>query len=231
MSLPKATNTFSAKNLGGGSLVELANYTAGGDQLLLVDIRFDSLSGNDEYDVRITRTPAGGGTERDYMGSAFSVRDTLVSAGRHVVSPLLFVENGDMIRVKAMNLSNAGDAAVAGLVTWVNASPLQSTVAGRTLDVAPGGEAGLDFANAVGTHPSVNLSAGALSAIGSLNVGSTATGLTLAKALEVLVAMLAGVASYDAAAGVWTVKGRDDATTIAEVTLAGSGNRPAITIH
>lgn len=230
MSLPKATNTFAAKNLGGGSLVELANYTAGGDQVLLVDIRFDALSGNDEYDVRITRTPAGG-TERDYMGSAFSVRDTLVSAGRHVISPLLFVENGDVIRVKAKNLSNAGDAAVAGLVTWVNASPLQPTVAGRMLDVAPGGEAGLDFANAVGTHPDVNLTAAALSAIGSLNVGSTATGMTLAKALEVLVAMLAGVASYDAAAGVWTVKGRDDATTIAEVTLAGSGNRPAITIH
>ncbi len=44
-------------------------------------------------------------------------------------------------------------------------SRLAPTVAARTLDVAVGGEAGLDFGNTVGTHPSVDLNAAAINLI------------------------------------------------------------------
>ncbi|KKL96562.1 hypothetical protein LCGC14_1843240 [marine sediment metagenome] len=61
-------------------------------------------------------------------------------------------------------------------------------------------------------------------------VDSTGQGMSMAKALEVAVAILAGKASYVSATGVWTVKGRDGTTTIYEGTLASQGGRTASTI-
>ena len=62
---------------------------------------------------------------------------------------------------------------------------------------------------------------------GELDIDSTGSGLTLAKALEVLVAARLGIASYDAESGVWTLKGRDGETTVATVTLGSNGTRTA----
>jgi len=62
------------------------------------------------------------------------------------------------------------------------------------------------------------------------NVDSTGVGLSAAKALEVAVAVLTGKADYDADTGVWTIKGRDGSTTIAELTLADYGDRTGVTL-
>ena len=63
------------------------------------------------------------------------------------------------------------------------------------------------------------------------NVDSTGgTPVTAAKALEVALAVLAGIASYNATTGVWTVKGRDGATTVVEITMANYGDRTGSSI-
>lgn len=63
------------------------------------------------------------------------------------------------------------------------------------------------------------------------NIDSTGGTLSAAKAIEVLLAGLFGLAGYDAETGVWSVKGRDGQTTLAEITLTGQGNRTSTTIH
>ena len=54
--------------------------------------------------------------------------------------------------------------------------------------------------------------------------------LGVAKALEVILAMLGGVASYNESTGVWTIKGRDDTTTIMQITITDEGTRTVSTI-
>ena len=63
--------------------------------------------------------------------------------------------------------------------------------------------------------------------LGALDVDSTGVGLTLAKAVECLLAILAGKATYTPATGTWVIKGLDEDTTVLTLTgLAGSGTRP-----
>jgi len=54
--------------------------------------------------------------------------------------------------------------------------------------------------------------------------------LSAAKAMELLLAVIAGVASYDAATGVATYKRADGTTTSVVITYTGSGNRTAAVI-
>jgi hypothetical protein len=64
------------------------------------------------------------------------------------------------------------------------------------------------------------------SAILATNIDSTgAATLTVKKALEAILAVLAGVASFDATTGQETFKGRDGNTTVVTNTLTGSGTR------
>ncbi len=64
------------------------------------------------------------------------------------------------------------------------------------------------------------------SAILATNIDSTgAATLTVKKALEAILAVLAGVASFDATTGQETFKGRDGNTPVVTNTLTGSGTR------
>lgn len=105
---------------------------------------------------------------------------------------------------------------------------------GETLRVAALSSASADTAvDARVTFDAISragLGADALARIRALEVGSTPVPLPLGKALEVLLAVAAGVAQYDAESGTWTVLARDGATPVAVLTLAGSGNRPAVQI-
>lgn len=57
------------------------------------------------------------------------------------------------------------------------------------------------------------------------NVDSTGGSLTLAKAIEVIVAITGGVSSYNTTTGVWTVRGRDGKTTVFQGTATDEGDR------
>jgi hypothetical protein len=63
-----------------------------------------------------------------------------------------------------------------------------------------------------------------------LNIDSTGGTLSLAKALEALVARELGNLAYDADTGVLTFYGRDGVTAIGTVKLTGQGNRSESTI-
>ncbi len=63
-----------------------------------------------------------------------------------------------------------------------------------------------------------------------LDIDSTGQGLTAKKALEAIVAVLAGNASYDSSTGVWTIKGRDGSTTVVQITETAQGTRSGSTI-
>jgi hypothetical protein len=62
-------------------------------------------------------------------------------------------------------------------------------------------------------------------ALAAVNVDSTGGELTLAKALEAIVARCVGNLSYNTETGVATFFGRDGQTTITTVKLTGGGNR------
>ena len=63
------------------------------------------------------------------------------------------------------------------------------------------------------------------------NIDSTGgTAVSLGKAVEVLLGRAIGVAQYDGATGLWTIKGRDGLTTIATATMSSSGTRTASVI-
>jgi hypothetical protein len=67
--------------------------------------------------------------------------------------------------------------------------------------------------------------------IAAINVDSTGGTLSLAKALETIVARCVGNLSYEAETGVATFFGRDGQTTLATVKLTGGGNRTESTIE
>ena len=109
---------FTNKDLGAGALVELDSYTVVRDCKLSITVRFTALDGGgDEYSVTVTRQESGG-SEYKYFGTQFSVADA--AAGLYVPSIDIPVEAGDVVRVKARNMTDAGDAAVAGQVEWVD---------------------------------------------------------------------------------------------------------------
>ena len=63
------------------------------------------------------------------------------------------------------------------------------------------------------------------------DVDSTGTEtITIAKALEALIADSFGNATYDPATGAWVAKGRDGSTTIVELTLSSQIARTGSTI-
>lgn len=127
-------DTFSNKNLGTGSFVELASFTASGAKMIITRVRFDLLAGNyEEYEVRFSITP-NGGSERELVGSPWSMADA--SEGRYIHTCKLYLENGDVLKAKAKNLSDSGDAAVAGEVCWVDVTPLQASDVNAECDQA-----------------------------------------------------------------------------------------------
>jgi hypothetical protein len=64
------------------------------------------------------------------------------------------------------------------------------------------------------------------------NVDSTGAGaVTVRKAMEAMLAVLSGVASFDASTGQEVFKGRDGQTTIVANTLTGGGTRTRSTIN
>ncbi|MGA2265402.1 MAG: hypothetical protein ABSH10_03115 [Phycisphaerae bacterium] len=67
-------------------------------------------------------------------------------------------------------------------------------------------------------------------AIAAINVDSTGGTLSLAKAVEALVARSVGNADYNAAGGVVTFRGRNGTTPVATLKLTGGGNRTESTI-
>ena len=70
------------------------------------------------------------------------------------------------------------------------------------------------------------------SAILATNIDSTgAATITVKKALEAILAVLAGVASFDATSGQETFKGRDGNTPVVINTLTGSGTRTSSVIN
>jgi hypothetical protein len=70
------------------------------------------------------------------------------------------------------------------------------------------------------------------SAILATNIDSTgAATITVKKALEAILAVLAGVASFDATTGQETFKGRDGNTPVVTNTLTGSGTRTSSVIN
>lgn len=123
MSLAVEKDTFSNKNLGTGSFVELASFTASGAKLIIARVRFDLLAGdNEEYEARLSITP-NGGSDRELIGAPWSMTDA--AEGRYVHTCQLYLEDGDVLKVYAKNLSESGDAAVAGEVCWVDVTPWQ----------------------------------------------------------------------------------------------------------
>ena len=66
--------------------------------------------------------------------------------------------------------------------------------------------------------------------VAEINVDSTGGELTLAKALEVIVARCVGDLTYSSETGVATFKGRDAQTPVATVQLTGGGNRTGSSI-
>ena len=66
--------------------------------------------------------------------------------------------------------------------------------------------------------------------IAAIDVDSGAGTLTLAKALEVLIARAVGNLSYNASTGVLTLLARDGTTPVATVKCTGGGNRTESTI-
>ena len=62
------------------------------------------------------------------------------------------------------------------------------------------------------------------------DIDSTGSPLTLKKAIEAIIAIVGGKASYNTTTGVWTVKGRDGATTIYVGTVTNEGTRTTSTI-
>jgi len=61
------------------------------------------------------------------------------------------------------------------------------------------------------------------------DIDSTGTPVSLPKAVEVILGFAAGICSYNAGTGVWTIKGRDGSTTVATVTITGGGTRTGST--
>lgn len=62
------------------------------------------------------------------------------------------------------------------------------------------------------------------------DIDSTGSPITARKAIETILAVACGQATYDSQNGLWSVKGRDGRTAIVTVTLSGGGNRTASTI-
>lgn len=142
--------------------------------IVLTANAYDSLvSGSDKLQVDTTELSGAAQTARDIGASV------LLSSGTGTGQISL----------------SSGNVTVAGYAS--GQTPLQPTVAGRTLDVTATGEAGIDWANIGGAATSVNLSGTTISttqavasvsgAVGSVtgNVGGTINGFTTSAKAEI----------------------------------------------
>lgn len=128
---------------------------------------------------------------------------TTVGANIGTTQPLNFTGTGGSALVKSDIVDVAGAAVDTSLTQFgvrvvsyiAGQAPLQPTVAGRTLDVSSGGEAGLDWANIGSPTTTQNLSGTSISASGL----RTAVGLAAAN-LDTQLAAIAGFIDTEIAA-------------------------------
>lgn len=129
---------------------------------------------------------------------------------------------------------------VIGEFTIEKTSVLRPTVAGRTLDVSAGGEAGLDWANIgspttaqnlsstnIDTDQAVVLTSGGVDAILDDTIGDGT--ITMRQALRVLIAGMAGKLSGAATTTV-TIRNLADSANVIVATVDVDGNRSAVTV-
>lgn len=121
----------------------------------------------------IANVEAFGGTAGTFSAGRAEVNTTHVSGTSQTAGDIIGDTNDIQSRLPAALAGGKMDSSVGAYQTGM--TPLQPTVAGRTLDVSAGGEAGVDWAN-VGTPGStVNLSATTVNLVNTL---TTYTGNT-----------------------------------------------------
>jgi len=163
------TDTLSNQNI--ATALEIGSYTADAARKLFVQVMVDQVAGNDDYVVYLTRQLAG-------AGSAYKSPVTTESVASGVTSILfpsipITVSNTDVVKVHLTGAS--GDTTTPDTrVEWWEECTLAPTTAGRTLDVAATGEAGLDFDNikaATGATTLTNITVPAVTATTSVTNG------------------------------------------------------------
>ncbi|MDD4890335.1 MAG: hypothetical protein PHU85_10435 [Phycisphaerae bacterium] len=77
----------------------------------------------------------------------------------------------------------------------------------------------------VAVPPVIYTAGEVIGALLETDIDSTGSPVTLKKAVEVILARLAGKAAYDADTGIWTIKGADGSTTVLSLTMTGPGVR------
>jgi hypothetical protein len=126
------------------------------------------------------------------------------------------------------NLQGAGLAASGYLVNAATQASVNALPTAAQIATAIGAPSAATIAAAV----AVPSAAAIADAVKAINVDSTGgQAISAGKCLEVLLSRAIGNATYDPAAAVNTLMGRDGATPIASVKLTGSGNRQQSTIN
>jgi hypothetical protein len=150
------TSTLSNQNISSDLLA--ATYTADADRAVVIDVVLDQVAGGWDYIAYVTKQKLGSGS---FYKSPLSYNTA--AAGVTAVwftGIILAVKNTDVIKVYVKGL--AGDTTTPDVTVSVcELSYLRPTVAGRTLDIAATGEAGLDFDNvhdAASAHALANIS-------------------------------------------------------------------------
>lgn len=167
------TATLSNQTLAAYLLLD--TYTADADRAVMVRVVIDQVAGNGDYLIYSTIQQGGAGSA--YMVgpiTTFTVPSGTTSIG--FTSVLLPMESGDVAKVYVKGL--AGDTTTPDIITrWYELTYLRPTTAGRTLDVAATGEAGLDFDNikaATGATTLTNITVPIVSAVTGLTSSDVA---------------------------------------------------------
>lgn len=223
-------NTLSNHNISSDLLA--ATYTADADRALLIRVAIDQVAGNGDYSAYVTLQQGG-------SGSAYKTHVATLTAASGVTailfpSVMLAVDNTDVVKVYVKGL--AGDTSTPDItVNWYELSYLRPTVAGRTLDVATTGEAGLDFDNIKQATSATTLYAGIWS-YATRTLTQTATQVAATYAAGVLPPIIAGVSYSTTTTGltipadwaiVWLTIKADEAQSDTEAIVQLVASNPA----
>lgn len=242
--------TFSGKNI--TTAVSVYEFTVAATGTYRFQVRLADAAGNGDYSAYLTLNDGDALTDDPLLP-----KTTLSAASGETAfwfaSISLDLIAGDVVNIFVKGL--AGDTDEAGSVRIFSDGALQPTVAGRTLDVAAGGEAGLDFANVNGTPPNSAgvttmvadyarrtgdyAATGDAMALTANERNSTAdafldrangieTSFTLRQALRLMLSALAGKLSGAAGTTV-TIRDVNDAKNRIVATVDSDGNRTAVT--
>ena len=148
------TDSLSNQNISAATAI--GSHTATATRLVHVRVAVDQVAGNGNYIVYPTLRIAGSGSAYVIIPKTTAEAASGETALMFAIGPIP-MDNADVLTIYIDGL--AGDTATPDTrVDFYEQDYLRPTVAGRTLDVSAGGEAGVDWANVGSPTTTLNLS-------------------------------------------------------------------------